>query len=359
MPEKPAGEKSEQPTAERLRKSRQQGQIPESQEVPSVLMLSTLLVVFSLTGMSLLNWACDELRDGLGTVPDQPLTSQGVLEILQNKAWSMLGALFPFLLGAGIMSVLSSGVTSGFSLCPKAIGLKMDRISPANGMKNLFSSKNLVRVLVGLGKLAVVVLIVYRYLADKMGELLTLRWASPAGTVAVIAQTAFGVLLRVSIGLGAIALFDFLYQRWKYRKDQMMTRQEVKEERKQYEVAPELKGRIRALQMEMARKRMLQEVPNADVVVTNPDHVAVALKYDPLKANAPYVLAKGPDHLCEQIKKIARAHDVPIVRRPPLARALFAACEIGQVIPESLFLAVAEILAMIFRLRKKSASAAV
>jgi flagellar biosynthetic protein FlhB len=186
-----------------------------------------------------------------------------------------------------------------------------------------------------------------------MAPVLRLHWATPARAVAAMAALVFGLTLRVAIGLAAIAAFDLLFQKWKHRRDLRMTRQELKEERKQYEISPELRGRIRAVQIQMARRRMLQEVPKADVVVTNPDHVAVALAYDADAMNAPRVVAKGADFLCQKVKEIARAHGVPVVHRPELARALYATVDVGQEIPETLFVAVAEVLAMIYRMHSK------
>jgi flagellar biosynthetic protein FlhB len=222
-------------------------------------------------------------------------------------------------------------------------------------MQQMFSSKSVVTTITSLVKLAVLSIVVYVYLKNKTAACMALRWGSPEQIVAGMAGLVFGLLVRVAVAVAVIGGVDLLYQRWKYRKDLRMTRQEVKEERKQYELAPELRGRIRGIQIEMARKRMLQEVPKADVVLANPTHVAVALKYDSAHMDAPRLLAKGGDFMCEKIKEIARAHGVPILHRPELARALYAACEVGQPIPDALFLAVAEVLAMIYRLRRQRA----
>jgi flagellar biosynthetic protein FlhB len=182
---------------------------------------------------------------------------------------------------------------------------------------------------------------------------MALRWTTPTGCLFAIAKLVFGLIGRIAIGLLVIAGIDLLYQRWQWKKKLRMTMQEVKDERKQHELNPEIKGRMRALQMQMASKRMLQDVPTADVVVANPTHVAVALKYDSASMDAPQVIAKGADHLCERIKEIARENGVPVVEKPPLARTLYGSCEVGQSIPEGLFMAVAEVLATIYRMRKK------
>jgi flagellar biosynthesis protein FlhB len=182
---------------------------------------------------------------------------------------------------------------------------------------------------------------------------LTLRFAEPAGAIAAIASFLLGLMVRIAVALAVIAIADTLYQRWKYRRDLRMTRQEVKEEVREHELSPQLRGRIKSMQMAMARKRMMQEVPKADVVVTNPTHVAVALRYDAGQMDAPVVIAKGADLLAGRIRDLARTHDVPVVERPQLARTLYATVQVGEAIPEALFVSVAEILAMIYRLRKR------
>ena len=209
------------------------------------------------------------------------------------------------------------------------------------------------RLAVSLAKLSVVLSIVYLYLRDKLPVCLSLGNAAPEGVLVGIARLVFGLLVRTTVALMAIAAIDLLFQRWRYKQDLRMTRREVLDERRQHEVSPQVRGRIRAAQIEMVKKRMLQDVPNADLVVTNPTHVAVALQYEPGTMDAPTVVAKGADLLSEKIREIARAHNVPIVQRPELARTLYSAVEVGQAIPETLFLAVAEVLAMIYRLRKK------
>jgi flagellar biosynthetic protein FlhB len=168
-----------------------------------------------------------------------------------------------------------------------------------------------------------------------------------------IARGVFGLVARVAVAILAIGLIDWVFQKWNYKKRHRMTKQEVRDEMKEKEVSPLIKRRIRGIQIEMVRKRMLQEVPQADVVLTNPTHVAVALRYDPPSMEAPMVVAKGPDLLSEKIKEIARIHNVPIVQRPELARTIYASVEVGEAVPETLFVAVAEILAMVYRTRKK------
>lgn len=353
MAENSASERSEEATPDRLRKAREEGQIPQSWELPSAILLGALLLSLGMFGGRMASWLAGEVRQGVTIRPIVGSGGGAILGALQHKAASALLATAPFFAIAAAASIFASLLGSGWSVSPKAVKLRLDRISPVKGFKNLFSMRSLVRLLMSLAKLAVIGGVVYAYLSARVGECQALRWATPKGMMSGIASLVAGLLARILLVVFAVAAIDLLYQRRKHKKELRMTKQEVKEERKHYELSPEMKGRIRTIQIEMVRKRMLQEVPNADVIVTNPTHVAVALKYTPRAMDAPIVLAKGGDLLCEKIKEIARAHGVPIVHRPPLARAIFSAVEPGQPIPEALFVAVAEVLAMIYRLRKQ------
>jgi len=261
--------------------------------------------------------------------------------------------MLPFLLACGAVSILGSLLVSGWAFSPKALAPDWKRIGFGAGLKQLISVRSLVQILVASAKMLVLLVIVHDYLKDKLDDCLGLAGASPQGALTGIAGLLLGVTLRITVALLAIAAADMLFQKWKFRRELRMSRQEVIDERKQHELAPTIRGRIRAIQFELARRRMLQEVPQADVVITNPTHVAVALKYELGQMTAPTVVAKGADLLCEKIKEIARAHDVPVVERPELARTLYASVELNQVIPDTLFVAVAEVLAMIYRLRKR------
>lgn len=353
MADRPASERTEEATQERLRKAREEGQIPQTQEVPSALLIAALVIAMGVCGQATWRWFSAQVQDGLTIRPPEEIGPGGLARAMIAKTSGAMVISLPFLLGAAVASVAAGLLSSGWSFSPKALHLKFDRLGPQQAMQQMFSSKSVVTMIISLVKLAVLSIVVWVYLKSKYAACMTLRWCSVEQIVAGMGQLVFGLMVRVTIAVAVIAGADLLYQRWKYGKDLRMTRQEVKEERKQYELAPELRGRIRGIQMEMARKRMLQEVPKADVVLANPTHVAVALKYDSAHMEAPQMLAKGGDHMCEKIKEVARAHGVPILHRPELARALFATCEVGRPIPDALFLAVAEILALIYRLRRQ------
>ena len=351
MADKPASERTEQATPERLKKAREEGRIPQSMEVPSALVIALLLVTLVVMAGSLYRWFVLQVHDGLslrlaGVV--DPATFDGVM---RTSGLQCLSVLAPFMAVAAAASVLGSTLAGGWTFAPKALRLQLSRLSPANGLKSLLSLRSVVQLVVSIAKLAVILSIAWHYLKAHMETIISLQWATPAATLCAVARLILGLLGRIAAALIAIACADLLYQRWNHKRQLRMSRQEVKEEHKQHEASPEVKARVRSAQMAMARKRMLQDVPNADVVVTNPSHYAVALRYDPAAMDAPQVVAKGADFLCEKIKEVARAHGVPIIERPELARALYAAVQPGQTVPEALFVAVAEILAMIYRLR--------
>jgi flagellar biosynthetic protein FlhB len=361
MPDQSAADKTEQPTPERLQRARSQGQIPQSAEVSSALLILVLLVALTIWAPSLYGWFVLQVQQGLSWQTNGAMEHSPIGAVVHAKATESLWIIVPALLVGAAVSVLSGLLVGGWALTAEPLKPNLSHISPLRGLRSLLSFRSVVHLLVSMMKLTVILALVYQYLCDKLGACLQLRWNTPEQSLFAIARLVFGVSLRIVIALMAIALLDVVYQRWQYKRNLRMTRQEVKEERRQHEASPEVRGRVRAIHIEMVRRRMLQEVPEADVVVTNPTHVAVALKYEAATMEAPEVVAKGADLLAEKIKEIARAHGVPIVHKPPLARTLYATVKVGQPIPETLFVAVAEVLAMIYRLynRRRNASGSV
>jgi len=242
-------------------------------------------------------------------------------------------------------------IISGPNFAPAAVRLKWNAINPAAGLERLINTHSLVHLLVSILKLLFISIIVWLYLRNKLNTLASLRWAWSVQMVTVIGKTIVGLMIRVCIALLVIGLAEAFYQKWKYLQDLKMTRQEVKQERRDTEGSPEVKSRIRRIQFQMALRRISAEVPKASVVLVNPNHVAVALRYEAPTMEAPVLVAKGADYLAEKIREIARAYGVPVIRRPELARTIYSTVDLGSPIPESLYVAVAEVLAMIHRLR--------
>ena len=353
MSDKPASQATEQATPERLKKAKEEGQIAQSQEVPTALIVVILLVAMTLMAPSLYRFFISQMQQGLTSQLNAPLNVDSMHGLLRDAGAAAMIATAPLLVVLCLISVASSLLSGGWSFSTKAIELKWERISPIEGVKNLVSLKSFVHMLISFAKLAVISLIAWLYIREQMPTIQNLHWSTPAGLMGTIGQLLLGAAGRITVALMVIAGADLLYQRWNHKKQLMMTKQEVKEERKNYELPMEVKSRMRAMAISMSRKRMAQAVPTADVIITNPTHYAVALKYEPGGMSAPVVVAKGADHMCQTIKEIAARHDIPIVEKPELARALYASVKEGQAVPESLFVAVAEVLAMIYRLRQK------
>ncbi|MCD4823767.1 MAG: flagellar biosynthesis protein FlhB [Phycisphaerae bacterium] len=351
-----AADKTEAPTPERLRKARERGQFVQSQEVPSAMILGILLISMVILLPSLVMWFRSLLTESI-TVGVSGAGSDGDGEVFRNflyvKTGQTLMQIAPVLVICGVMSCFSGIVVSGLVYCPKNLKFDWKKVDPVKGMKNIVSMQSLAKLGFSILKLGFIGTICYIYLRERIEAIVVIRWAVPIEALSMIGGLVFGLLARVVVAMLVIAGLDYSFQRWNYFKKMRMSKQEVKEERKQQEVSQEVRSKVRQIQVEMTRKRMLQDVATADVVVANPTHVAVALQYDAKEMAAPLVVAKGPDLLCEKIKEIAREHDIPVVEKPALARALYAACEIGQPVPGNLFVAVAEVLAVIYRLRRK------
>jgi flagellar biosynthetic protein FlhB len=241
----------------------------------------------------------------------------------------------------------------GFLYSPEILNVDIDRINPLKGFGRLFSKKAITEALKGFVKFVVVITITYSIMKDNIGSFLGFLH-SEAGT-----SLAFGKFLMVKLGfsillgLGLVALADFSWEKWSYRQKMMMTKQEAKEEAKEKDGNPEIKNKIRQIQRQMAQKRMMDDVKKADVIVTNPTHISVAIKYDGEKMVAPSVTAKGADHLALRIREIAKENDIPVVENIMLARTLYKTVKVGHGVPRTLYKAVAEILAFVYKLKRK------
>jgi flagellar biosynthetic protein FlhB len=354
MAERDGQEKTEQATTKKITESREKGQVARSQEINS-------LAVFS-TGLLILFFTKDYLGEKLWNMSTYIFSSLDSLEVSVNilsmyalqAAVFFIATVFPILLGIVLISLAVGYGQVGFQITPKALQPKLNKLNPVTGFKNSFlSSRPLVEMLKSIAKLGAIGLFSYFILEDMVLSSIGLVNFSVAEIVNYMLDNSVEFLWRVSLVYAVIAFLDFVYQKKKFKKDQKMTKQEVKEEHKQTEGDPQVKSQIRGKQLDMARNRMLQDIPTADVVITNPTHFAVALKYDIGKTYAPKVVAKGQDLLAQKIKSVAKENNVPMHEDVQLARALYKACEVGQEIPENLFKAVAQILAYIFKLKEE------
>jgi len=353
MADKPATERTEQPTPRRINKARSKGQIPQSVELTSCVLIAVLVAAATLTAPSLMQWFIMQMREGLCGDRTVFADSKAFMNFTEGKITSSIFVMCPILAAICIGSITAGIVIGGLNFAPGALELKLNQLSPTAGLAKIASPDAFVRLFMAVLKILFVGIIVWFYLRDRLEMLAALRWAWSVEILTAIAKIVLGMMIRVCIALLVIGVADVLYQKWRYIEDLKMTKQEVKEEHRDLEGAPEVKSRIRRIQIEMTRKRMLRDVPKAHVVLVNPTHVAVALRYEAKAMEAPTVVAKGAGHLAEKIREIARAYGVPIIRRPELARTIYATVEVDKPIPENLYVAVAEVLALIYRLRHR------
>ena len=354
MAEQTATERTEQPTPRKLGKAREKGHVPQSQELISVATLIVLIAMLALLAPNLLQWIEMEIKQGMSCENEVFADSKTFTSFLSTKIINSTIVIIPILAALFASAVLAGIAVSGVNFTTGALQFKLSSLNPVEGLFKLVNARSLVRLLTSILKLFFVTLIICYYLQSQLDTLAGLRWASLGQMIVIISRMVLGLLIRIGIALLIIGIADVIYQKIKYIHELKMTRQEVKQDHRDTEGSPELKRRIRTVQFQMALKRTLQEVPKATVVLVNPSHVAVALRYDSKTMDAPIMVAKGADHLAEKIREIARAYGVPIIRKPELARAIYSTVEPGNPIPENLYTAVAQVLALIYRLRHKN-----
>jgi flagellar biosynthetic protein FlhB len=292
MPEKPAAEKTEQPTPRKLKKAREKGQIPQSQELPAAVSIVVLVMILTLLGSNLLQWFAVQMKQGMSCQNAIFANNKAFINFFNTKITNSMLVICPVFAALFAGSVFACVAVSGLNFAPQSLRLRPEAINPVEGAKRLVDVKSLVKLCISIAKLVFISIIVWVYLQNRLETLATLRWAWSAQIMAVIAKTILGMLIRVCIALVVLAVFDVFFQKWKYIQNLKMTRQEVKLERKDTDGSPETKSRIRRIQIAMSAKRMLQEVPKADVVLVNPTHVAVAIRYDIKTMESPVVTAK-------------------------------------------------------------------
>jgi len=345
-------EKTEQPSSKKLEDARKKGMVAKSVEVNSLLIVVTGLVTIfllqSYIGQRMSSFTIN-IFNSLDVLPKR-------ISLLPNMAfdWFMFffSVLAPVMTAIFVVSLASNIAQVGFKISPEALAPKFSKLNPAQGIKRIFSSRSVVEILKTLLKFFVISFFTYLILSDLIIAAAYLDNLNPSEIIIFMLDNAFSLLWKIALLYAVIAAIDFTYQRYKFRKDMMMTKQEVKEEMKQLEGDPTVKGRIRKMQMQAAQQRMMANLPTADVVITNPTHYAVALKYDMTKDSAPEVIAKGVDLLAQRIKKVAAEHNIPLHEDRELARALYKMCDVGDKIPPSLFKAVAQVLAYVYNLKK-------
>ncbi|NSL51168.1 flagellar biosynthesis protein FlhB [Calidifontibacillus erzurumensis] len=348
-----AGEKTEKATPKKRQDARKKGQVAKSQDVSAALTLFSIFLVLMFLGGYMKEEMFAMITRTLDEYMFWELSEENIYQMFLDFSIRGLFFVAPIMVTAIVIAVFSNFIQFGFLFSTEPIQFKLEKINPIAGAKRIFSIRALVELLKSILKISVVGSGAFLVLWIHFDEVLVLSQKDIAVSLAFLGKVTIQMGLAVSILLTILSIFDYAYQRYDHEKNLRMSKQDIKDEYKNMEGDPKIKAKIKEKQRQMAMRRMMQEIPNADVVITNPTHYAVVLKYDEDKADAPIVVAKGVDYLALKIKQIAKHHDIITVENRPLARALYEETEIGDVIPEHFFKAVAEILAYVYRLKRK------
>ena len=356
----PGGEKTEPATAKKLEDARKEGNVAKSKELVSSIMLFALFVLLKVYVGTLGANLIEIFRKFYNIIPDTAATvlaeglSIGYVGKIMTEAFkSILLIIAPILLVAFIITTAIDIWQVKWKPTGKPLMPKLSKLNPLSGFKKIFSVKAVVELIKSIAMMAIVVYVAYTTIKDKYTYILNLYDVTLNEALGIIGDIVINMGIKISAIFLLIGFVDYLYQKKKFSDDMKMTKQEVKDEYKSSEGDPQIKGKIRRKMLEVSRRRMMQDLPKADVVITNPTHFAVAIMYDADTAKAPIVLAKGADYLAFQIREKAKEYNIEIVENNPLARMLYNNVEIGMEIPQELYQAVAEVLAFVYSLKKK------
>lgn len=353
MAESSTEEKTEAPSQRRREDARKEGQVAFSREVSAVALLGSFLLLFYFLGNSILDAFKKSFAYAFNNLSQSELTI-ALLEQLSNIFINeSVLAVVPFFVTAIVVGILSSVVQVGFNITLKPLAPKFDKLSPLKGIGRIFSKQAFSEFLKSLFKMGVIGYIGYYTFSQSLPRIVSLIDTDAINLMDSAADIIGDFVFRLFLAFLILAIFDYLFQRWDLEQKLKMSKQEVKEEHKQTEGDPTLKARIRQIQQQLSQARMVQEVPGSDVVISNPTHFAVALKYDREYMSAPQVVAKGMDFMALRIIEIAGENDVVVYQNPGVARALYFQVEIGEDLPEEFYKAVAEILAFVYKTKKR------
>jgi len=347
-------ERTEKATPKRREKAREEGKVAKSMELNAAAVICLGFTALFLLGPQIAGRMKGMMSYTLSNAPVIALQTQTFYKVFSDNLWAFLAVVGPVFIAMTVIGTGINVVQVGFKITPKALEPKLDKLNLASGLKKLFSLRSAVQGVRDTLKLAVVGFIAYQAISHEFYGFFTLPDQNVVQMATTLARLALKIALEIGAAILIIAVLDYLYQKYEFEKSIKMSKQDMKDELKNSEGNPQNKMRVRQIQREMSRRRMMSEVPTADVVVTNPTHLAVALKYKPDQMDAPMVIAKGERLIAQKIKEIAREHGIPVIEDKPLARALFKMCDIGQMIPAKLFKAVAEVLAHIYKLKSKA-----
>jgi flagellar biosynthetic protein FlhB len=354
MAEVDGQEKTEEPTAKKLEESRKKGQVAKSLEINSFAILTLGLFIIYLSRQALGGSLAKLAIKIFSSLDKLTLTPDLMQGYFKDGVLFYFGSLWPIFAGIIVVGLVATIGQVGLKFSPKALTPNFSKFNPLSGIKNLFfTTRSFIELSKSIVKLIIIALFTYYVIKDFILQATLLVEFSVSEIVQFMIEASFALVWKIALMFGLIAFADFAFQKYKHRNDMMMTKQEVKEENNQSEGNPQIKSKIRSVQMAAARKRMMQDVPKADVIITNPTHLSIALKYEMAKDAAPKVLAKGADEVALRIREIAKLHNIPLHEDKELARALFKLCDVGDFIPANLFKAVAQVLAYIYQLKNE------
>ena len=347
------GEKTEEPTAKKLEDARKKGQVMRSTEVVTAATLLAFFFMLKIFVGFIGNRFMTSFRQTIGFISDytsEPFTLNTARTIIRGSFWNILVAAFPIMIVGLVVTIVAIVFQVKWKVTAEPLKPKFDKFNPVTGMKRLFSKDKIMDLFKSIAKVVILAYVVYSYLKNQWPLIYKMYSYTLPQAIAVIGDTVINVGIRISALFAVIAMFDLFYQKWKYHQDMMMSKQEVKDEYKNSEGDPKVKSQQKQRMQQASQRRMMQDLPNADVVITNPTHLAVAIKYDKDTNEAPVVVAKGADYLAQKIKDRARENAIEIVENKPLARMLYHNVEIGAEIPPELYQMVAEVLAYVYSL---------
>lgn len=345
-------EKTEQATDSRREEFRKRGQVAQTKELGTAIMFLTAAGLIYVLSQFILQNISEIFERTMGDGLIRTLHSEKLGEMLLYAGSKIVLLLSPIFLGALFIGVGAQVIQTGFLQVDDALKFDLNKMNPLSALGRIFSMKGLVEFFKSLIKMVIVFTSMYFLLKSQVQQIPYLSGFTISQILAYMGTVVFKLLLGTGIFMLVLAVADYFFQRLSLEKEMMMTKQEIKEEHKSREGDPLIKARIRKIQREVANRKMLTEIPKADVIITNPTHIAVVLKYSD-KLPAPQLIAMGADYMAEKIKEIAKLHNIPVIENKPLARTIYKTMKIGQIIPKELFVAVAEVLSYVFRLRKK------
>jgi len=346
-------ERTEKATVKRRTEARKKGQVAKSREIPSVAVLLAALSVLYVLSTYMLQELSSMMVQSFQKIGTFSLNPGNFLALEGEVLWSVFSLLAPVMVGVVAVAFLSNYVQVGSLFSTYVIQPDLSKLSPVKAFSRLFSKQSAVELVKALLKILIIGWVAFSIIQKEWPEVLALPDQEVGSIFRYVASISARIFFQTLLVMIALAALDYLFQRWYYEKSLRMTRREIQEELKQTEGDPLVRSRIRSIQRELARRRMMAEVPKADVIITNPDHFAVALRYKKEEMSAPKVVAKGAGWIAEKIKELARAHHIPIVENKFLAQVLYRTVELGQMIPSTLYQVVADLLAHVYRMKNK------